>query len=185
MNILTSQPAVNSPTLPAAVRNKKIPAGATVSHDPEKDCFSYSAPGHHYSVCRENPLAAAAKVGAFVAVPAFVGAFENEIFGTLTAGIGGTWTGIIGGLALGAAIGGYKSYKGSNNNPMYGVLGGVGGAAAGALMFPLLKQPGLWGGITGAAVATGVAALGVGIFSAVQNHRNTQDAIAMGWNPKG
>lgn len=184
MNIVTSQPVAPA-ALPAGVRNKKLPVGATVTHDPVKDCFSYSAPGHHYSVCRENPLAVAAKVGAFVAVPAFVGAFQNEMFGTVAAGLGGTWTGVIGGLALGAAIGGYKSYQGSNKNAMYGVLGGVGGAAVGAVMFPLLKQPGLWGGVTGAAVATGVAALGFGIFSAIQNHRNTQDAIAMGWNPKG
>ena len=180
MNIQTNLPAAK---LPTGVRNTKIPAGATVTHDAEKDCVSYSAPGHHYSVCRHNPLLEGAKAGVFVAVPAFVGAIQNELFGTVAAGIGGTWTGIIGGAALGASIAGYKSYKGSNNNPMYGVLGGLGGAAAGAVLFPILKQPGLWGGLAGAAIATGVASIGVGAVMAYQNHRNTEDAKAHGWKP--
>lgn len=178
MNIQT-----NLPTRPPGVRNSKIPAGATVTHDPVQDCFSYTAPGHHYSVCRHNALAEGAKAGALVAVPAFVGAFQNEIFGTVGAGIGGTLTGIAGGAALGGAILGYQSYKGSNNNPFYGALGGLGGAAIGAVLFPVLKQPGLWAGVTGAAVATGVAAVGVGVYMAVQNHRTTEDAKAHGWKP--
>lgn len=182
MNILTNQRLSHS-NVNGTVRNKNIPAGATVTHDREKDTFHYSAPGHHYSVSRQSVWKEAATAGALVAVPSMVGALQNDLFGTVAAGIGGSWTGVIGGLALGAAIGGYKSYKGSNNNPLYGALGGLGGAAAGAVAFPLLKQPGLWGGYTGAAIATGVALVGVGVYTAVQNHRTTQDAIAHGWKP--
>jgi hypothetical protein len=176
---------VTAPASPTPhLRNKNIPAGATVTHDAKTDTFTFSAPGISYSVGRYNPLSVAAQAGVLVGVPSLVGALQNQAFGTVAAGLGGTWTGIAGGLALGAAIGGYKSYHGSNKNPLYGVLGGLGGAAAGAVMFPLLKQPGLWGGYTGAAIATGAAALGLGIYTAVNNHNITQDAKALGWNPK-
>jgi hypothetical protein len=164
------------------VRNKKIPAGATVTHEAATDTFHYSAPGHGYSIKRENPLKVAATAGALVAVPAFVGAVQNEVFGTVAAGLGGSWSGILGGLALGATIGGYKSYKASNENPILGIVGGIAGAAGGAVLYPLLKQPGLWGGFEGAAVATGLAAVGVGIYCAITNHNHKRDAIATGWN---
>lgn len=168
---------------PVKLNNPKIPAGATVEHNEKTDCFSYSAPGHTYSVCRHNPLGQGAQAAALVGIPSLVGAYQNEIFGTLGAGLGGTMTGIAGGAILGGAIAGYKSYHGSNKNSMYGVLGGLAGALGGAVAFPLLKQPGLWFGFTGAAVATGVAAVGVTAAMAYQNHQNTQDAMAHGWKP--
>jgi hypothetical protein len=183
MNIQTSLSTAAAPGRPAGVRNSKIPAGATVTHDAEKDCFSYSAPGHHYSVCRHNPLIEGGKAAALVGVPALAGALANEAFGTVTAGLAGTWGGVVGGVLLGATIGGYRSYKGSNNSPFHGVLGGLGGALAGGVALPLLLQPGLWGGMAGAAAATGVAGIGVGAFMAHRNHRNTQDAKAHGWKP--
>jgi hypothetical protein len=180
MNIQSTRPKISQPQ---KLNNPKIPQGATVTHDKETDCFHYEAPGHHYSVCRPNALGQGAVAAAVVGVPAFLGAFQNDIFGTLGAGLGGTITGVAGGAILGGAIAGYKSYHGSNKNPMYGVLGGMAGALGGAVAFPLLKQPGLWFGFTGAAVATGVAAVGVTAAMAYQNHQNTQDAIAHGWKP--
>lgn len=167
----------------APQRKSKVPEGATVTHDAETDCFHYDAPGHHYETCRLNPFLEGAKVAGVVAVPAFLGALQNDVFGTLGAGLGGTISGVAGGAVLGGAIGGYKSYKGSNDNPLFGALGGLAGAAGGAVLFPILKQPGLWGGVTGAAVATGIAGLGAGIWAAVHNSKVTEEAMAHGWKP--
>lgn len=197
MNIQTSQPpsmgqiAAAPGGRPAGVKNKRIPEGATVKHDAEKDCFEYSAPGHHYSVCRHNPLLEGAKFGGLVAVPAFVGAFGHELLGLAEGGVARAAVGVVGGTvaiagvgaAVGAAVLGYKGYKGSNNNPFYGVLAGLGGIAVGGAASALFSQPGLWGGLTGAVVATGAATIGAATLMAVQNHNATHDAKAHGWQP--
>lgn len=162
----------------------KIPTDAAVSYDKEKDSFEFRGSGYSRTIERPNALVEGLKLGAVVAVPAFIGAAQNELFGTVAAGLGGTYTGVIGGLALGGALGGYKSYKGSNDNIVFGALGALGGAMAGAVAFPILKQPGLWGGLAGAAIATGLAVGGGAIFMAVQNHKVTEAAKELGWRPE-
>lgn len=189
MNIKSTTRAITQAPVKSSSNDKKakldadlkIPADATVTYDEQKDCFHFEGSGTHRGICRENALVDGLKVAAVVAIPAFIGAAENQLVGTLAAGLGGTYTGVLGGLMLGGAIGGYQSYKGSNNNPVYGMLGGLGGALAGAVAFPVLKQPGLWGGYTGAAVATGLAAGAAFVYQAVQNHKVTEAARAHGW----
>lgn len=175
----TLRPQTEAPKL----RDPNIPADAKVEHDPKTDCFHFSSPGLSTTKCRQNPLKEAAIASAVVGIPSYLGAFQKETFGTVGAVLGGTYAGIGLGLVVGGAVGGYRAYKASNENALYGVLGGLAGSAVGAAGLALLQQPGLWAGYTGAAIATGVAGLGVGAWMVHQNRQIVADARALGWTP--
>lgn len=123
---------------------------------------------------KRKPLQEAVAAATVVGIPALLGAVQSDIFGTGASALVNLALSPAAGVALGAGIGGYSMYKESNGNPLYAGLFGLIGGAVGGVAFPLLKLPGTFGGYTGAAIATGAAAVGVAIWAATDNAKEAK-----------
>ncbi len=123
---------------------------------------------------KRKPLQEAVTAAAIVGVPALIGAVSSDVFGTGASALVNLALSPAAGAVLGGAGAGIAMYKESNGNPIYAGLFGIIGGGVGAVAFPLLKLPGTFGGYTGAAIATGAAALGVAIWAATDNAKEAK-----------
>lgn len=160
MNIQTTRVA-NTPRPPQAASNKQAPEKKEQAPPAQEDGYTAM-----------DPFFNAAAVGALVAVPTALGALGNSVFPD---------AGPVGKLALTTAtfvatgIGaGAWAAKGAkeefNGHPILTGITTVIAGGAGALGGALLSPIGGHFGWTGAAVATGVAAVGAGVVSAIGIH---------------
>jgi hypothetical protein len=174
----------NLPQTPPPEKPQAPDPWTSVTFDSKDNCYHYEKPGYHRSVSINNPLKEGLTAAALIGVPSAVGAAEHLLLG----GLGATGITAMISPAFGAVLGGtwagVASYKGSNNNPMYAGLGALAGAGVGAVAWPLLKLPGVWGGVGGAAAAAGALGAGVAIWAAVSNHKKHQEALAAGYKPQ-
>lgn len=165
-------------TLPRFTVSDKIalPPNVTVTYDPKQDCYDYEAPGYHRQVSRLSPLKEGVTGAALVGVPSLVGAAEHALLGAGASTLVSLALSPTAGAVLGAVIVGGAAWKETNRNPFFTGLAALAGAGVGAVAWPLLKLPGVWGGLTGALVATGVAAGGAASRAIGYNAR--EDALA-------
>lgn len=156
MNI---QRTAYSPLKPQ-ISAKSQPAPEQPSAPPQESKDSYSA---------WTPLANAGVVGAAVAVPTALGAIGNSLFPNASPLVqGGLAVGTAVLMGAGAATWAVRGAKEEfNGHPILtgisGLVIGGGAALAGGLLSPI----GISGGWTAAAIATGVAAVGAGVITAV------------------
>ena len=155
-----------------------------VTFDKKDNTYHFERPGYHYSVSRTNPLKEGLTAAALIGIPSAFGAAEHVWLG----GLGATGVTALVSPAAGAAIGGVmlgrSAYKATSKNPIYTGLAALAGAGVGAVAFPLLKLPGVWGGPIGAAIAAGGVGAGVAIWSAVNNQKIDAKAQAAGYKPE-
>ena len=190
----------NLPSTPRQLpaRKEDAPAGEpkdTVTFNKENNSYEYHSAYGTRSVKNESILGSALGGAALVGLPAALGAVEGGALGkawgslTIPMNIG------LGGL-VGMGVGARKGYKeateglapppeggmnvaGLPRAGLYGFFGGLGGLIGGAV----LPLAGLYGGPTGAIVATAVGAA-LGAVNAVQENRNhLRDAIQKGYDP--
>ena len=180
-------PQVNNlPQAPKPPEDPKPPSEKwdSVTFDSATNTYHFEKPGHHYSAARMNPLKEGLTGAALIGIPSAVGALQNAALG----GLGATAVTAIAGPTLGAVIGGvwmgHAAYKGTNENPIYTGLAAIAGAGVGAVAFPLLQLPGVWGGATGAAGAAGGIGVAVALWALSSNHKLDQKALDAGYKPQ-
>ncbi|MBI3927167.1 MAG: hypothetical protein HY319_16645 [Armatimonadetes bacterium] len=155
----------------------------SVTFDRDTSTYHFERPGYHYSVRRNNPLKEGLVGAALIGVPSAIGAAENALVGALGATAVTTFLSPTAGAVIGGVWAGRTAYKATNENPLYTGLAAVAGAGVGAIAFPILKLPGAWGGVTGAAVATAGVGIGVAIWAAVNARKVDQMALEAGYKP--
>lgn len=177
---------LNSPTPPPPPPQQPEPQEKwdKVTFDSNTNTYHYERPGLHRSVQVTNPLKEGLTIAAVVGIPSAVGAAESAWLGGAASTALTVAVSPAAGALLGGSIGGYMGYKGSNDNLFYGGLAGLAGAGVGAIAWPLLKLPGVWGGPVGAAVAAGGLGVGVAIWSAVENSKKHEEARQAGYKPQ-
>ena len=137
---------------------------------------TYGPRGPEFKNLRD-PFKEGLRAAALVGLPALLGAAETAVFGTAA----GTFASIPLNAPIGAVVGaafmGYEGYKdggGEQGAAQLGFLGAIGGSICGAI----LPLTGVWGGLTGAGVATGVAGVGVAIWALNSNHKVHQEVAS-------
>lgn len=164
-------------------KQHEMPADVTVTYNKEKDCYDYEAPGFHRQVCRQNPFKAGAQAAALVGVPSLLGAVETVTLGLGPSILIETAVSPTAGALLGGAYAAKGAWEETHKNPIFTGLATLLGAGVGMVGLPLLKAPGTFGGLAGALGAAGIAGVGVGIWTAHQNYKADQEALAHGYNP--
>lgn len=152
------------------------PPGATVTYDPQNDCYDYSAPGYHHQVCRLDAFKEGGTAGLVIGVPSLVGAAETALMGAGASTLLSLVLSPTAGAVMGGVMAGCMAWKGTNKNPLYTGLATLVGAGVGTVAWPLLKLPGVWGGLTGALAATGIAVGGAAGRALWHNFREDQIA---------
>jgi hypothetical protein len=174
--MLTIGTPLQTSTKPMLLQRRPEPPDVTVTYDPKGDCYDYNAPGYHHQVSRLSPWSEGATTGLVIGVPSLVGAAETALVGVGASSLVSLMLSPTAGAVLGGVIAGRMAWEGTNKNPIFTGLAALVGVGVGTIAWPVLKLPGVLGGLKGALAAAGVAFGGAAARAIVWNHR--EDALA-------